>query len=324
MGRISIIIPTYNSSKKITVVLKSLLSQTFTDFEVIFVDDGSTDNTIDIIKKTLKDIAPFEWRILKTRHNGPGIARNIGIKKAKGEAIYFLDSDDTITSHAIAMFHKLLNTTHANVIVCSSKRHHEVSKIRSTNGSSFYGQDVLIKYLSGDIEIFMGNILIKKRFLLDNNIKFPSLKHGEDIVFISTVLSRADEVYIVPYSVHHYITNSDSLSGYKKASLSVLKEYKNALTSIAAIVEDDPRIMKALQQYRIPRGILSVLLQINKRDKHQYLQILEKEEEIRWYLSLYRLTRDTIIGWTISRLILNKKLREFIDILYFIKRPKSF
>src|SRR3990172_7360951 len=89
MPKVSVIIPTYNREKYIVETLQSVFEQTFTDYEVIVIDDGSTDNTSVVLK-------PYLDRIVYIRkpNGGQGSARNVGIKKAKGEYIAFLDSDD--------------------------------------------------------------------------------------------------------------------------------------------------------------------------------------------------------------------------------------
>ena len=86
---VSIIIPTYNRAKLVTEAVQSALSQTYTNFEILVIDDGSTDNTEEMLKKYDNDI-----KYIKTERSGPGRARNLGISRAKGEFIAFLDSDD--------------------------------------------------------------------------------------------------------------------------------------------------------------------------------------------------------------------------------------
>ena len=100
---LSVIIPTYNESDVVFECLESLAKQSYKDFEVIVVDDGSTDNTWDLLSKLEKD-NPLEKRnlrleILKQQHEGPGAARNLGVSKAKGEILVFIDADMTFDSN---------------------------------------------------------------------------------------------------------------------------------------------------------------------------------------------------------------------------------
>ena len=90
MPKVSIIIPTYNYRKYVRNAINSVLEQSFRDFEIIVVDDGSTDDTKDIIQERY---AP-EVRYYYQENKGPGAARNLGLKYTRGEYIVFLDADD--------------------------------------------------------------------------------------------------------------------------------------------------------------------------------------------------------------------------------------
>ena len=118
MIKASVIIPSYNEERDIGKCLKSLQSQTLKDFEVIVVDDGSTDNTRKIVKKFKK------VKLLKGKHKGPGFSRNLGSKKAKGKILVFIDSDMEFDKDylknlilPIEKEEKLIGTTHELEIV---------------------------------------------------------------------------------------------------------------------------------------------------------------------------------------------------------------
>lgn len=89
--KISVIIPVYNEEKEILSCLESLGKQTFTDFEIIIVDDGSTDDTVKEIKNLQKIVQSI--KLLQRRHEGPALARNLGALKAKGKVLVFVDAD---------------------------------------------------------------------------------------------------------------------------------------------------------------------------------------------------------------------------------------
>jgi len=93
MSKLSVIIPTYNEEGVIRDCLSSLNNQTIKDFEIIVVDDGSTDKTMNILSGMQE--AKYRLQILKQKHKGPGEARNLGVKRSKGEVIVFVDADMT-------------------------------------------------------------------------------------------------------------------------------------------------------------------------------------------------------------------------------------
>lgn len=99
----SVIIPSYNRSSLLREALDSVFSQTFTDYEVIVVDDGSTDNTLEILKNYGDKI-----KVLQQRNSGPGAARNHGAKEAKGEFLTFIDSDDIWFPWTLKILHDVI------------------------------------------------------------------------------------------------------------------------------------------------------------------------------------------------------------------------
>lgn len=98
MPKVSVVIPTYNNALYIVEAVESVLNQTFKDFEIIVVDDGSKDNTKEVLKPYIdKDLIRYKYQ----DNQGPGVARNTGILSAKGDYIAFLDSDDTLTKDSL-------------------------------------------------------------------------------------------------------------------------------------------------------------------------------------------------------------------------------
>lgn len=121
---ISVIIPLYNKEAIIERTLTSVLSQDYDDFEVIIVDDGSTDNSLSIVERELPQIkrkfnANTNVEIIRQENGGPSKARNTGVKHAKGEWIVFLDADDEFLPGALSHFAELLNKHPQEKVFCS-------------------------------------------------------------------------------------------------------------------------------------------------------------------------------------------------------------
>ena len=169
---ISVIIPTHNSEKYIMDCLNSIFTSTYTNYEVIIVDDGSTDNTINYIKS----IKNHDIKIYYCNNKGPGFARNIGIKHSKGKYIYFIDSDDTINSDT---FELLLSEMKGNDIVIGNY------KIIYDDGTI----EKFITPLDSDFNSFFESVTIWNRlylksFIVGNNVKFDNIYQGEDRLFL--------------------------------------------------------------------------------------------------------------------------------------------
>jgi len=219
--KVSIIIPTYNRSKTINLCIDSVLKQTYTNWECIVVDDGSTDNTVQIVK----DYTDIEYRIkLYTRNRNPKGAptcRNIGIEKSTGEFLMFLDSDDIITENCLNQRIKAASKEPQYDLVITQTR------VKSNNNSVDFAP---LKDLSRDtiINQFLtfqscwsnGGILIKRKFLIDNKLSYnTNLTRWQDTAFNLSILLRrpnykicsnlpADYIYINHGSIDRITRNS--------------------------------------------------------------------------------------------------------------------
>ena len=112
----SVVIPVFNREKLIEKTLSSVLDQTFDDFEVIVVDDGSTDDTIQVLSRFSESILSKSMTVLQQKNAGPGAARNAGIEGASGQYVAFLDSDDLWFPWTLETYKQVIDRTHANFI----------------------------------------------------------------------------------------------------------------------------------------------------------------------------------------------------------------
>ena len=125
MPKVSVIIPVYNSEKYISECLDSVLNQTFKDIEIICIDDGSTDKSFDILNRY--NIKEKRITLLTQKNLGQSVARNKALEIAKGEYIYFLDSDDYIEPNLIEECIKKLDETQEGLICFNTEVVGEIS-----------------------------------------------------------------------------------------------------------------------------------------------------------------------------------------------------
>ena len=221
---ISIIMPIYNSEKYLKKTITSILSQTYQDYELIAVDDGSTDQSTTM----LDSFSKFDERIhvIHQENSGPSVARNRGISLAKGDWLYFMDSDDYIEPN---MFESLLAKANNNteMIISGVIKHHVEKKERIINHylSSITVSDSyeLKEYLATVIkESFRGvffnylwNRLISAKVIKDNHIIFNrNIKLGEDFLFLCDTLKHINGFVVTDERFYHYcIRRSQSLVG---------------------------------------------------------------------------------------------------------------
>jgi glycosyltransferase involved in cell wall biosynthesis len=212
---ISVVIPTYNRSRTILHSVRSVLAQTYRNIEVIVVDDGSTDNSIDLLK-TLDD---ERVRIIKTHHNGACAARNIGISNSFGQYIAFQDSDDLWLSGKLATQYENLNKFEADVDFC------RMLSI-SSNKTSYVPPFEISSNLDYHKKLIEGNF-ISTQMILANIKCFEFIKFDENLLRFQDwdLVLRLTEHYKFSYSdevLVHQIIGTDSISSdLNKATVSL-------------------------------------------------------------------------------------------------------
>ncbi len=166
---ISVIIPTFNREDKIIEAVNSVLAQTYHKLEVIIVDDGSTDNTENVVKKYITD--PRVKYIKETENRGACYARNIGIKNAMGEFIAFQDSDDIWMKEKLDAQVKFLVNNNADFVFCRLRRGERKSYFPSlfTVKNVYRMKDVIVKPC-GSTQTFLGKRNCVKTVLFDENL----------------------------------------------------------------------------------------------------------------------------------------------------------
>lgn len=209
MYKISVIIPVYNVEDYIEETIESLLGQTLKDFEVIFIDDGSTDKSVDKIKKYLENNNNF--RLIVQSNSGPGKARNKGLEEAKGEYIVFMDSDDLIPNNSLEIRYELASDNNAEMVVGATYGYDGVNKWPIMSHFSEEG----IKNIKNSKELFqsMGpcNKIFKKSLIED--IKFPEdVKYGEDQVFVMNSYIRSKRIYKTNENIYYYRQRNSDLN----------------------------------------------------------------------------------------------------------------
>lgn len=205
---ISIIVPAFNEEKYISRCLDSILSQTYSDFEVLCIDDGSTDSTYKIIT----EYSEKDSRIIPLKNRGKGVsdARNFGVENSNGKYIGFVDSDDFIQPQMFEFLHKTIINENADMAICGCKR----TGIQENKSFEYSCNRCTCKDLinSGKIDSFLCiyTKLIKSEFI-KNKISFDKFRIGEDTLFSSKLWTSVNNVYFVDLPLYNYFTNPDGV-----------------------------------------------------------------------------------------------------------------
>ena len=226
---ISVIIPVYNTSKYISYCLDSIRTQTFTDFECIMVDDGSTDGSIEIEEKYAADDARF--KIIKQSHKGIGYAIKAAVLASCGRYINFVDSDDWQDVNTLQVLYENAVKHHADLVVSNfiseyGDRSVPSDDIHTEGFFSFKdGKTPLEQITDKNSNTFFEPIPPVKpgslfaRSLLIDNLDYQTGVHiGEDVLLVLPAFIDARALLIMPeFRPYHYRRNVESTTNGKKA-----------------------------------------------------------------------------------------------------------
>ncbi|MDR1698369.1 MAG: glycosyltransferase [Prevotellaceae bacterium] len=213
--RFSIIIPVYNVEKYLEQCLNSVLNQTFTDYEVICVNDGSTDESLTILRRYEKRYQHL--KVIDTKNGGTASARNIGLENATGEYIWFVDSDDWVEKNSLQIFDAQLRNKQLDVLCFNGKLIYEEDKrtefdeIQQENFTS--GWEYYNKYaIQGQKFHFVCVVLrvFRREFLMGHNLFFDKNVSFEDNLWIPQVFYYAKNVEVIADYLYFYLIREGS------------------------------------------------------------------------------------------------------------------
>ena len=247
MIEVSVVVPIYNAGKKLEKCIKSILNQTFTNFELILVNDGSTDNSINICKKyELKD---NRVRVIDKKNEGSIATRNRGVMEASGDYIMFVDADDYIATTAIEKLYIDAKDKNLDIIVCNTyKVLGYRAIIKQINNSHYFkndkiyeGNDIKDKlaeaYLHGHpFPASIHSKLYKRELLLSSGKYLDRIKFlGDDMYYNLEMFLKAKKVKVIREPLYYYRTGGftsrymphhfyDIVNGYE-IQKEVIEEY---------------------------------------------------------------------------------------------------
>lgn len=224
----SVIIPVYNVEKYIDRCLKSIISQNYDDLEIILIDNGSTDRSGSICDIYANEDANIS--VYHIENHGVGSARNFGLSKARGEFIYFVDSDDYLVGNLFAEFEDkltpdldLLVFSYYNSFEQEMTEKNRKKKILPYNGSyDKYDFSKIFKDLFlSDMLYTVWNKLYRREFLIENNISFEKYELGEDVRFNLNAYRNVNKVYLSQDSYYVYVIGrkGSAMSSYNPKRL---------------------------------------------------------------------------------------------------------
>jgi glycosyltransferase involved in cell wall biosynthesis len=224
MPRFSIIVPAYNRAKTISRTLDSIYAQTSTDFEVIVVDDGSTDNTREIVSVYVQQKG---LNYFYQPNSGVSAARNCGALNATGEYLLFLDSDDTVTSTWLKNYEEKILEEDADLIYCGILRIRNGVVIENTDPANPFNNGVAYG------NFIPGSFCLKRELFESVGGYDPILFYSENTELSFRLKQKSPKEKFIPAFNLLYQVSDDGLSrnwlNRKKAMLHILEKHRNTL-----------------------------------------------------------------------------------------------
>ena len=235
---VSIIVPCYNAEKYVEACIKSVLSQTYENWECILINDGSKDHTLDLIKNF--ENKDSRIHVFTQENLGLSATRNKGIDCANGEFIFFLDSDDILSDDAIntLVFASQNNDVITCIVVTSTFSDNEITKVSQLlhpkEGEITFENnnfEVLIRTMETGLMPVAQNRLYRKDFIDKNEIRFKSgILHEDELWFFETMLFARNVKFINNETYFYRIDNQDSIT--KNVSDRNLESYIQVMEEI--------------------------------------------------------------------------------------------
>ena len=327
---ISVIVPVYNAEKRLVKCIDSILTQSYIHFELLLINDGSKDSS-----GTICDAYAQKDNRVKVFHKengGASSARNIGIERATGEYIVFVDSDDYVEKDYLsAFFVDPLNEDKFTFVVQSLKNLYDdgIEIKQSVFKEGLYSEDNFS-------ELFSINEINKKGYsvcklynteiIKDNNLKFnPEVHYCEDLIFMLSYMLFINKVFLTTGTHYNYISTEGSLSKNYNSYESELLAFKLLKQSFNQLVNKFRLDNKAKDSFNkftlgahLQRSILTIYRPNNKKHRKKRLSILR---ELYNYENVECLEKYTLKGLKINRigyLLYKRKQFEAFDIFYSV------
>lgn len=282
---ISIIIPVYKVEKYLEKCIESVLKQTYTNLQIILVDDGSPDNCGKICDEYAKKDSRIE--VIHKANGGLSDARNVGISKAKGRYIGFVDSDDYIKEDMYEILLNLIKKYDADVSICNLYDVIDGNEcIRNKeNGIREYSRIDILKeiLLDKNIQSYAWNKLYKKE--LFDEIKYPIGKKYEDIGTTFYLFEKCNKIVVTSEPEYYYLKRADSL--VNNVTESTILDYTEIIIQRYLYIKQNIKELRKYNNYYLAKTLITA---------HNDIENLENisEEMQQRHKKLYELVLEII------------------------------
>lgn len=327
MTKISVIVPVYNSEEFLTESINSLLNQTFTDFEVICINDGSTDQSLRLLKNLQKRDGRI--KVIDRENGGCGSARNAGIEKAEGKYIYFFDPDDYIREDAFEKLYKNAENNNSDMVFSQINWYHEGETINLNKP----GIDLEKEFDDVDFDNFTFTFRDIKRYVVnsyfapwmklyksdflkvENNFKFQENIAFDDVPFHVETIIKAKRISFVPEAFYQYRTsNKESVSNTSSNSIDI-----HRICDIVENIIRDNDLFEELKDNFYEFKIVQLILYVISSNSEMYYKSV-KYELMKININDLNLPKNIIDRYNL--VVNSRDYQEYLDINH-VTRPQE-
>lgn len=323
---LSVIIPAFNVENYILKTLDSLKGQTYKEFEIIIINDGSTDKTKEVVER-FQEENKLNLEIISQVNKGVSAARNKGLEIAKGEYIYFLDGDDYIEKNTFEEIKKIIEIEKVETVIFESDiiLKNKVLKFGLSKPSGRYRfWEILNALVIKENYITMCSVIFKKSIIEGKKIKFENGKFAEDTEFIlKYLIDEKKELFFLNMVLFHYVERNNSACGtfnleklndmYKSFS-----RVKDRLKQFSKLEKNS--MYKKIENILIPFSVIDGIIKLYMSSKTEY----KKKELFLLIKQILNKNPNIIILNYIVFLFLKNKYKIPMGLILFYIKPKLY
>ena len=302
--KVSVIVPVYNAEEYIGATLDSIINQDFNSYEVIVIDDGSTDSSPEIINEKLVK-STVDYKIIRQENSGVSSARNRGIEEAIGEYLVFIDADDYVTGNHLSELYN--GETDFSMVQFIKKENDKLSAPHHFQVESMTCDEFIKKELRMEMPFNFWQLMYKSSLINENNIRFnPELIYGEDIDFALRALFWGDEVAISNEATYYYIQHTQSAiktSEYRR--FEVIQIFEDLAEFYRSHGRDD--LAELIITSRIPKAIFGNMNYFFYNN-YDFDEVMSKMKELGLLEKLSKFEGDSKFKSKIKLFLLSPKI----------------
>lgn len=317
MYRVSVIMPVFNGSDYLEDRIMRVLAQDIGSIEIIIVDDGSKDNSAQIVRSCFRkvDRKDILTRLISQNNMGVSVARNVGLSHAQGKYVIFFDADDLMQETFVRRMYERAEETDADLVLCGHFRVLENGKLVKEFATTFFpevvnGRDEKYLPFLGMSNPWTGSLLYRKEFLKKNSLRYqPGCTNGEDTEFIWKAWLLASRIACVPETLVSYVLREQTASRGN-----TLKRFHSigALRRIRSFLFKNncsPKLLDYFDRKVIPEAFMTILASL-------IYEGFPKDK-------IYQILRNSSIKKEISKFKPNTR-NERIKSILFKRIPSAF